>query len=261
MYEAECKAAVKAAKEAQKLILEIYNTPFDVEIKSDKSPVTKADKKADEYIRGVLGKLFPEIGFLTEESKDTGERLSKKAIWIVDPVDGTTEFVSRNGQFTTNIALAIDGEVVVGVTNVPTLDVCYYAIKGQGAYRINADGSEEKIHVSDSLDHLIALRSLSHLNQKEIDFMEAHKDRLALPAIPKGAALKFCLIAEGTADFFYRNGEGTKEWDVASGDLLVREAGGIVLQGNGEPFHYNKADVMNHYGYIVVNREENLFRD
>ena len=124
MYQKELSEAIGAAKEAATKILEIYHSDFEVEIKSDDSPVTNADKTADEMIRSRLKRTFPEYGFLTEESRDTKERLSKKAVWIIDPVDGTKEFVSRNGQFTTNIALAVDGQVVVGVITFRFL-VCF----------------------------------------------------------------------------------------------------------------------------------------
>ena len=119
MYEKELKAMIRAAKIAEKHILKIYSTNFEVEIKSDDSPVTEADKGADKIIREELGKEFPEYGFLTEESKDTGERFAKEDIFIVDPVDGTKDFVARDGQFCTNIALAHRGEVVAGVINLP----------------------------------------------------------------------------------------------------------------------------------------------
>ncbi|MDO5330409.1 MAG: inositol monophosphatase family protein, partial [Bacillota bacterium] len=114
MYQKELEAMIAAAKLAEVKIKEIYSKPFEVEIKSDDSPVTAADKAADAIIRESLGKQFPDYGFLTEESVDTPERLSKRCIFIVDPVDGTKEFVAHNGEFTTNIALAVDKEVVAG---------------------------------------------------------------------------------------------------------------------------------------------------
>ena len=141
MYEKELKEMIAASKQAEKVILEIYNNNFEVEIKSDDSPVTAADKNADALIRKILGEKFPDYGFLTEESIDTKERLSKEFIFIVDPVDGTKEFVSRNGQFTTNIGLARNHELVAGVINLPTFGITYYATKGGGAFRINKDGS------------------------------------------------------------------------------------------------------------------------
>jgi len=256
MYEKELEAALHAAKEAQKVILEVYAKDFDVEIKSDNSPVTEADKKADDMIRRELGKAFPEYGFLTEESKDTDERFSKRAIWIVDPVDGTKEFVSKNGQFTTNIALCVDHEIVVGIINVPCQNKIYYAVKGEGAYVLE-NGVATRIHSSDRKDHLRAMRSVSFFNPREAEFMEIHKERFEGEATPIGAALKFCMIAEGKFDYFIRMSGGTKEWDVASGDLIVSEAGGILIQPDGTRFSYNRHDVYNRNGYVLANSPEN----
>ncbi|MCF0112548.1 MAG: 3'(2'),5'-bisphosphate nucleotidase CysQ [Bacilli bacterium] len=259
MYEKEIQAMIEAAKKAELHIISVYNQPFEVEIKADDSPVTEADKGADEIIRAELGQLFPDYGFLTEESQDTGERLKKRCIFIVDPVDGTKEFVSRNGQFTTNIALVVDHEVVAGVINVPMLQKLYYAVKGQGAYRINPDGSVDAIHVSDRKDHLRAMRSVSFFNDEEKAFMEAHKDRFEGEAEAVGAANKFGALAEGSKDFFFRCSGGTKEWDVCSGDIILAEAGGIMVQPNGEKFTYNREDVYNREGYVMANCRENLF--
>ena len=258
MYQKELEAAIKAAKHAQEKILEIYHTDFDVEIKSDDSPVTLADKTADAMIRKDLSTAFPEAGFLTEESKDTKERLSKKAVWIVDPVDGTKEFVSRNGQFTTNIALAVDHEVVVGVINVPLFNVLYFAVKGEGAFKMDSEGKIIPIHCSDRDSSLRTVRSISFFNEKEKAFYDRHKDLFEGEAEPIGAANKFCVIAEGKYDFFYRMSSGTKEWDVAAGDLLVHEAGGAMVQPNGEKFRYNREDVYNREGYVIANKKANL---
>ena len=258
-YEAELNAAIEAVKLAQVHILKVYATPFEVEIKSDDSPVTAADKGADDILRAYLGKRFPAYGFLTEESQDTDERFAKEYIWIIDPVDGTKEFVSRNGQFTTNVALAKNGEVVLGVINAPTLGICYYAIKGEGAFRIEKDGKVTPIHVSSRDDHLRALRSISFFKEEEKKFMEEHAVSFEGEPRMVGAALKFCAIAEGSADFFYRCSSGTKEWDVASGDLIVKEAGGYMAEPDGHEFTYNRKDVYNRKGYVVANKKENAF--
>lgn len=257
MYEKELEMMIKAAKEAEKKILEIYKTEFPVEIKSDNSPVTAADKAADKMIVEILSKEFPEYGFLTEESTDTKERLSKKAIFIVDPVDGTKEFVSKNGEFTTNIALAVNHEAVVGVINIPTWGVTYYAIKGQGAYVLNKDGTSKRIHVSDKLEDLTVLKSRSFLNEKEVALIEKHSDRIKHQET-RGAALKFCKIAEGEAEISYRMSSSTKEWDVAAGDVILTEAGGIMVKPDLTKYAYNREDPYNREGYMLANRKENL---
>ena len=256
MLERELEAAITAAKKAEADILDIYGQPFDVEIKEDDSPVTQADKKADKIIRKYLHSIFPEDVFLTEESTDFIERLSAKRLWIVDPVDGTKEFVSRNGQFTTNIALCMNHEIVVGVINVPVLGLTYYAVKGQGAYRLGKDGKAERIHVSSREDNLIALRSVSHFKPGEAQFMERNAAHFEGEPIPTGAALKFARIAEGAADFFIRSSSGTKEWDVAPGDLILKEAGGFMCEPDGKDFAYNRQDVYNRKGYVMGNKRQ-----
>ena len=254
MLTKELEAALQAAKKAEVKILEVYAEPFDVEIKEDNSPVTKADKMADEIIRAHLSSLFPEDGFLTEESTDTAERFSKKRIWIVDPVDGTKEFVSRNGEFTTNIALCEDGQIILGVINVPTLGITFYAIKGQGAYRMNKDGSIDRIYVSDKSEGLITMRSISFFKPEEEQYMAKHREHFEGDPRPVGAALKFAALAEGSTDFFVRLSSGTKEWDVAPGDLLVHEAGGFMCEPDGKEFIYNRKDVYNRKGYLMGNK-------
>ncbi|MBR1846939.1 MAG: 3'(2'),5'-bisphosphate nucleotidase CysQ [Bacilli bacterium] len=253
MLERELTAALAAAKKAEKAILEVYGTAFDVEIKEDNSPVTQADKKADDIIRGILSAEFPEDGFLTEESADTPERHQKKRIWIVDPVDGTKEFVSRNGEFTTNIALAENGQVILGIVNVPVLKKTYYAVKGQGAYCIEPDGTTHPIHVSSRKEKMRSMRSISFFRPEEKEFMERNAAYFEGEARPVGAALKFCLLAEGEGDFFIRYNGNTKEWDVAAGDILVKEAGGFVCEPSGKDFTYNRDDVYNRNGYVMGN--------
>ena len=253
MLELELQAAIDAAKKAEKAILEVYAKPFEVEIKSDDSPVTEADKRADAIIREHLSALFPEDGFLTEESEDSEERFSKKRIWIVDPVDGTKEFVSRNGEFATNIALCVDHEIVLGVINAPALGLVYYAIKGQGAFRINLDGSVTKLRVDNRREGLRVMRSISFFQPAEEAYLARNKEHFLGEPQPVGAALKFAALAEGRYDFFIRLSACTKEWDVAPGDLLVREAGGFMLEPSGARFTYNRVDVYNRNGYIMGN--------
>ena len=132
MYEKELNAMLSAVRLAAKHIMSVYATDFAVEIKSDDSPVTLADKGADEILRKTLAESFPDYGFLTEESKDTGERKTKEFVFIIDPVDGTSDFVAKDGQFCTNVALARNGEVVVGVIHLPASGISYYAVKGEG---------------------------------------------------------------------------------------------------------------------------------
>lgn len=258
MYEHEIKKMIEAAKEAQKWILEVYHTDFEVITKDDNSPVTNADKGADKMIRDILSKEFPEYGFLTEESKDTKERLGKEYIFVVDPVDGTKEFVNRNGQFTTNIALVHKHEVVAGVINIPMLDTVFFASKGNGAFKQKSNGEVVKIHVSDRKENLRAVRSCSFFNDKEKAIYEKNPGLYA-SVTPMGAAMKFCVIADGQAEISYRCSAGTKEWDVAAGDIILTEAGGVMLvPPEMDTMKYNREDVYNRQGYVIANLKENI---
>ncbi len=257
MWEKELKAMKEAALLAEKEILRVYHTKFDVEIKSDDSPVTIADKHADKIIREYLHSLFPSHSFLTEESKDTKERLDNDFVFIVDPVDGTKEFVSKNDEFTTNIALAYKKEIVVGVINVPMQNKMDYAVKGEGAYMEKRGEKPVRLHVSNQIGpKYVCLLSRSFSVEKEKELIEKHKNEISAVRV-LGAATKFLAIAEGEAHMFYRFSGGTKEWDVASGDLIVSEAGGIMTKPNGEKYVYNREDVYNHDGYILLNDPKN----
>ncbi len=257
MWEKELKAAIEAGLIAKEKIMEIYHGSFAVEIKEDNSPVTLADKTADKIIREYLHKAFPDYAFLTEESEDSRERLSNDYVWIVDPVDGTKDFVARDGGFTTNIALCYKHEIVVGVVVVPVTGEYYYASKNEGAYYVNPKGEITRIHVNDKLDDLTVLRSVFHFNEKEQEIISRHQDKIK--HIEKfGSSLKPCRIAQGLAEITYRMSAGTKEWDTAACDIIVKEAGGLFVEPDGKSLTYNREDVYNRKGYIVVNRKENI---
>ena len=256
MWEEQLNAAIEAGVKAIKGILEIYNTNFDVEIKDDNSPVTLADKNADKVIREYLHNKYPEYAFLTEESTDNKERLNNDYVWIVDPVDGTKDFVAKDGGFTTNIALAYKHEAVVGVVVVPLTGEIYYAAKGLGAF-YRHQGITKRIHVNDKLDNLIVYKSVFHSTKQEEVMYEKYKDKIA--KIEKwGSALKPCRIAQGLGELSYRLTDGTKEWDTAASQVIVEQAGGIFLDTKGERIMYNREDVHNRIGYVICNRKENF---
>ena len=256
MWEEQLQAAIEAGVKAIKGILQIYNSDFDVEIKEDESPVTLADKNADKVIREHLHAKFPTYAFLTEESEDDPSRLNNDFVWIVDPVDGTKDFVARDGGFTTNIALAYKHEAVVGVVVVPLTGEIYYAAKGLGAF-YQKDGVVTKIHVNDKLDNLTCYRSVFHSKQNEEDMIKKHSDKIKV--IEKwGSALKPCRIAQGLGEITYRLSDGTKEWDTAASQVIVEQAGGIFLDTKGNRIMYNREDVYNRIGYVICNRIENF---
>ena len=175
MWEKELQAAIEAGLLAKKRIMEIYVRHFDVEIKDDNSPVTIADKSADEIIRNYLHEKFPTHAFLTEESTDNLDRLKNDFVWIVDPVDGTKDFVAKDGQFTTNIALAYKHELVVGVVIAPALDEMYFASKGNGSFYQKDNEKPVRIHVNDKLEDLTMLISVFHFNDAEKDISKSIK--------------------------------------------------------------------------------------
>lgn len=248
--------AYDAALKAKTAILSIYNTAFDVEVKGDLSPVTEADKQADTIIRAHLSSRYPDFGFLTEETDDDRARLTKPFVWLVDPVDGTKDFVTKNGEFTINIALVHKHQVIMGLVMIPVTGETYYAIRGQGAY-YRKNNVDTRIQVNDKLNQLTVLTSRFHLQDEEKRLI--HKHRETITRIETyGSALKACRIAHGLAEISYRLSSGTKEWDTAASDLIVTEAGGFFLKPNRETYTYNREDIHNRDGYIIVNRMENF---
>lgn len=258
---------------AGKKIMEIYEdevTFANVEYKADNSPLTMADTAANEIIVTRLVKEFPECAILSEEGKDDLIRRENPYCFIVDPLDGTKEFVKRNGQFTVNIALVHEGHPVVGVIYVPVTKELYSGCKGEGTtYKVldesldkgadnNVDSSEVcKLSVSDKLEALLWVGSKSHSSEKEQNMIEAHKE-LIQDVKSAGSSLKGCMVAKGEADVYYRFGL-TCEWDTAAMQCVVEEAGGIFRQMDGTEMIYNRVNTLNDKGFFIVNREENIW--
>jgi len=256
MWEIELLEAMNAAMRARSAIMEIYGMPFDVEIKDDASPVTLADRQADEIITNYLKSAFPGHAFLTEESRDDKTRLYNDFVWIIDPVDGTKDFIAKNGEFTTNIALSYKHEIVVGVIMLPATNEIYYASKGNGSYRAH-DGVVTRIHVNEKLDNLTVLLSRFHVNENEKAMIAKHADKIKNRET-FGSCLKACRIASGLAELSYRLSAGTKEWDTAASQLIVVEAGGVYVKPDLTTIKYNRDDVYNREGYVIANRIENV---
>jgi 3'(2'), 5'-bisphosphate nucleotidase len=231
------------ADSAGREIMRIYRTAFGVTLKDDRSPLTEADLAAQRIIGAGLGSLTPDIVMLGEESpqQQFEHRRQWPRLWLVDPLDGTREFVKRNGEFTVNIALVEHGEPVLGVVHAPAREVMYAAARGAGAFRRNADGSRNALHVqANAPPTLRVLGSRSHgdaVLDRLIDRLGKHE------RISVGSALKFGLLAEGSADLYVRRGP-TSEWDTAAGHAVVLEAGGWVVDLAGVPLRYNARDTM-----------------
>jgi 3'(2'), 5'-bisphosphate nucleotidase len=258
MREPFLEDAYQACLIASKEILAIYQTDFTFENKEDASPVTLADKKADMMIRQYLKERYPTFGFLTEESSDDFSRLHQPYVWLVDPIDGTKDFIAKNDEFTINIALVHRQQVVVGLVHIPAKNETYYAIKGEGAfYRFQQQ--DVRIHVNDKLNDLTVLTSRFHLQKQEEDVIKKYQQLGKIMKVETfGSALKACRIAHGLAEISYRLSPGTKEWDTAASDLIVTEAGGFFIKPNKEKYWYNRQDVRNIEGYLILNRMENF---
>lgn len=243
----------QVAGKAGEAIMSIYaKTDFTgiTDFKADNSPLTLADKESHNIIADALGKNFPEIPVLSEEGKEMSyeERKGWKLFWCVDPLDGTKEFINRNGEFTVNIALIDDGKPVLGIIYVPALDVYYFGKKGEGAFKESSEG-KIKLVTNQRQDNLVAVGSRSHSASEEHALLEKLNVK---ELISKGSSLKFCMVAEGKADVYYRHGP-TMEWDTAAGQAIVEAAGGLVLNSEKNLFHYNKQSLRNGSFYCLSN--------
>ena len=234
------------ARQAGREILEVYGAgEVAALMKADRSPLTAADLAAHRSICEALHSLTPGVPVLSEEAADTrfATRAGWQRYWLVDPLDGTREFLSRNGQFTVNIAL-IDSHVpVLGVVHVPVTDVSYRGLPGAGAWRVAAGEAARAIRVSaTSAAPLRVVGSRSHRG----DSLDAFLARLGPhELVPMGSSLKFCLVAEGSADVYPRLGP-TSEWDTAAAHAVLAGAGGTVVDLGGAPLRYNtKAQLLN----------------
>lgn len=250
MLDQALEVSLAAAREAGEAIIAIYKTDVDIDYKSDTSPVTAADHLADEIIFKRLKETFPDIWVLSEESKDNLKRLDEAYVWIVDPLDGTKEFINHTDEFTVNIALVYNHEPIVGVVYAPILDLMFYSIRGGGSFVVEK-GKQSAIHVSQRNDRLRILSSKYHQSKAFLELMEGQKDRIDA-IIPKGSSLKGCLIAKGDAECYYRFGL-TSQWDTAAMELIVKEAGGVFLQLDHTPMIYNREDTLNRKGFYVIN--------
>ncbi len=262
-YASYLKLAIKAAIEAGEQILKIYDTNFEVEIKKDSTPVTKADKAASECIIASLKQT--NIPVLSEEGiiYDYEQRKNWKHLWIVDPLDGTKEFIKRNGEFTVNIALIEDQKPMIGVIYSPVSRQLYYACVNFGSFKVDGHNVLSQINSQTIIvDELMALAqklplqtqpkvytliaSRSHLSKEISERIALNKLRhSAVEIINTGSSIKFCIIAEGRAHEYPRYGT-TMEWDTAAGQCIIENAGGKVLDlETNEPIKYNRENLKN----------------
>ena len=247
--------SVKAiAVNAGDRIMAIYETDFDIQTKDDASPLTAADMASHKTIVAGLLDLTPDIPVLSEESAAIpfAERSRWSRFWLVDPLDGTKEFIKRNGEFTVNIALIEQHEPVLGVVYIPATEVCYFAAKGQGAFRQQQSNPAEPISVKPLSDKPIqVVGSRSHGGESLTRFVaQLGKHELVIA----GSSLKFCLVAEGKADIYPRLGP-TSEWDTAAAQCVVEQAGGSVITTDGQRLLYNcKESLLNPHFLVIADQ-------
>jgi len=248
-------------REAGLAIMEVYNNPGTVETKSDGSPVTEADHRAHRIITSRLRELTPDIPILSEESAQApyAERRHWTEFWLVDPLDGTREFVNRRDEFTVNIALVRGGEPLLGVVGIPAKDQFYWAsadARNGGAWRQQGEAAAGRIHVSHYREGApTVVASRSHAGAETTEFIEqVRAARGGCELKSMGSALKICLVAEGEADVYPRLGP-TSEWDIAAAHSVLKAAGGVLTTARGEPVRYNKENILNPW-FVAAGRSD-----
>ena len=248
------------AKAAGDAILEIYRQDFAVEHKGDESPLTAADLASHRMIAQGLAELEPDTPLLSEEGADIPfeQRRGWSRYWLIDPLDGTREFVKRNGEFTVNIALIEHGVPTLGVVHVPVSGVSYVGIRGEGAWKIDADGNATDIRVDPKHQRPVRVAgSRSHAGDSLRRFLERLGEH---QIVSMGSSLKLCLVAEGNADIYPRLGP-TSEWDTAAAQAVVEAAGGRVTDTELQPLRYNtKESLLNPHFLVFGDQQEDWGR-
>jgi 3'(2'), 5'-bisphosphate nucleotidase len=239
------------AREAGDAILSVYRRDFDVELKDDRSPLTEADRRAHEIIIEGLARHTPELPVLSEEAppEQIRDRRSWVRYWLVDPLDGTKEFIKRNGEFTVNIALIVEHAPALGVVRAPALGREYFGGPGLGAWRSDDSSAPRSIHVAAAVPARVrVVGSRSHPSEA----LAAYVGGLGEHELkPMGSSLKICLVAEGDADVYPRLGP-TSEWDTAAAQAVLEGAGGCIIDVAGQPLRYNRKDQLLNPHFLAV---------
>lgn len=245
------EGVIHVALEAAAEILKVYQGAFDIVQKDDRSPITAADVAAHRCIVDGLARLTPAVPVLSEESAalDIAQRRQWPRLWMVDPLDGTREFIKRNGEFTVNIALIESGVATWGVIQAPVTGVLWHGGAGIGAFRRDSAGRDRAVRVrAPATAPLRVSVSRSHRDQRSTDFIARMGDTQPLGL---GSSLKFCLLAEGELDVYPRFGP-TSEWDTAAGQAVLEGAGGGLYDPQGRPFRYNQRETLLNGGFVAL---------
>lgn len=251
LLQRELNTALHLARRAGDVIMSYYRTALAVDHKARHEPVTAADRTADELIAAGLHGAFPADGLLTEESNDDRSRLEKERVWIVDPLDGTREFLGQTGEFSVQIALAVKGYPALGVVYQPAREQILYAVQGQGAHQVH-NGRTRRLRVSTVADpaqmRLVVSRS------RYSALIEATRQALGIRSVERlgSIGLKVSLVARGDYDLYLAT-TVAKEWDLCAPHALLVEAGGVLTDLWGEPVLYNKPDVVECRGLVASN--------
>jgi 3'(2'), 5'-bisphosphate nucleotidase len=252
-FEEDLAIAERAARAAGEVIRRYYAaSDVVVETKADASPVTVADRDANTVICEILRSALPADAILSEESPDDVRRLSASRVWIIDPLDGTRDFVSRTGQFGVHVALSVDGTAVVGAVYQPVGDVLYSARAGGGAWRTRGE-RRERITISGERDPAALRVGVSRLNASSLLGRFLASAGLETRAVAMGASTKHMAVAEGGLDAVVSLSLGENEWDTCAPEVVVREAGGQFTDGDGNAFRYNLPDTTHYRGSIASN--------
>ena len=243
----------RIADEAAELILEVYRSDDPgVAVKEDFSPLTQADLASHRHIVSGLKGMTPDLPILSEESQGItyAERRQWDTFWLVDPLDGTKEFLRRNGEFTINIALIQGHRPVLGVVHLPVSGQTYWAADGEGAYS-SVDGETVELRAAQVVGRPVkVVASRSHSSTPTVTFLDRMAQDHELEIVSKGSALKLCMVAEGEADLYPRLAP-TMEWDTAAAQCVVEQAGGRVTTLRSEPLQYNKEDLLNPFFMVA----------
>jgi 3'(2'), 5'-bisphosphate nucleotidase len=252
MLEHELESAATIAREAGQILLEIYATDFGVSFKGQGKgdPVTEADRRANAHIVERLRKAFPTDTIVAEESDNRAAELGVKRIWYVDPLDGTKEFVAKNGEFSVMIGLAIEGRATLGVVFQPSEDKLYRGVVGQGA-SLEQAGQTSALHVSDRRSDLRLVTSRSHRSRSTDELVS--KLGIKQEMISGSVGLKVGLIAEQVADLYVHVSDKSSAWDTCGPEAVLIAAGGRFMDLGGEPFVYGKSDLRTRHGIYACN--------
>jgi len=249
-------AIIEISEQASEEILKFYKTDLNIEEKQDHTPLTAADLAAHQTIVNALTKLTPDIPVLSEESAEISfeERQTWDTYWLVDPLDGTREFIKKNDEFSVNIALISDHCAILGVIFVPVSRDCYYATKNNGAFKKTADGSSKISVKRSNVGSLIIAGSRSYRDNTLDDFFKNIGNH---ELICMGSSIKSCLVAEGRVDIYPRLGP-TSEWDTAAAQCIVEEAGGHITDTSLKPLRYNtKEELLNPHFLVFADDQIN----